>query len=190
MFNTCTFCAGRANCSEWMAQIVLGDCVNCGSDRGEKYILSSGNLMRQRTHLGGRCLFCGPSIRQPLLNPRAVLDKRRGCLAPGGVVPGNRPQPVVLWLERHRGLRRPSVDWVEANLDLFVCFHPMAKKGNGAVARIFGNRSSSIYTQADVHRRCWLFAVCGTRCIGSGKFGMSGFDCAKRTRREQQPGPE
>ncbi len=135
-------------------------------------------------------LFRGSFVRQPLLYAGSALQHRRAGLTPGGVVPRNRPQSVVLCLESHGRFLGSSLHRVEAHLDLMVCLHPMPKMGNDAVPRILGNRSSSIQTQADVQRRPWRCVVLGTRCIGSGKSRMGGWRCADRPRCQQYPGSE
>ena len=69
------------------------------------------------------------------------------------MVPGNRLQSVVCRLENHGRLDRLTLYGIERDRDLAAGIDPMAKQGRRAIAGIFCNRSCTIITQAQVHRR-------------------------------------
>jgi hypothetical protein len=65
------------------------------------------------------------------------------------VIPGDRLQPIVRWLESHWGLNRPAIRGIKGDCNLAASISPMAKQGCGAaIAGIFCNRGATIRTQA------------------------------------------
>ena len=90
----------------------------------------------------------GAAVTQSLFHLGFVLHWRRIGLTPRCVIPGNRLQSFMAWLEDHRRLCRFTFHRVETDLYLAAGIDPMAKKRSRAIPRVLCNRCCAIRPQA------------------------------------------
>src|ERR1700733_16313622 len=83
-----------------------------------------------------------------LLYLGALLHRRWSHFSPLGMIPSDRLQSIVSWLESHWGLNWPAIRGIKGDCYLAAVILPMAKQSYGAVASIFCNRGATIRTQA------------------------------------------